>query len=138
MGDEERRLSMFRGMLSLSVAVSAVAIAVVSDVASAMPYADPPAIRNAAGTNIETVWGRGFGWGFGAGFLGGAIVGGALAAPYYYGPYPYYYGAPYPPAYYPAPAYGGNAAGYCASRYRSYDPATGTFLGHDGVRHPCP
>jgi hypothetical protein len=96
MGDEERRLSMFRGMLSLSVAVSAVAIAVVSDVASAMPYADPPAIRNAAGTNIETVWGRGFGWGFGAGFLGGAIVGGALAPYYRYGyGYPYYGAYPY-------------------------------------------
>lgn len=132
---------MFRGMLSLSVAVSAVAIAVVSDVASAMPYADPPAIRNAAGTNIETVWGRGFGWGFGAGFLGGAIIGGALAAPYYYGPYyygPAYYPPPaYGPGYYPAPAPGGGAS-YCASRYRSYDPATGTYLGYDGVRHPCP
>lgn len=26
----------------------------------------------------------------------------------------------------------------CAARYRSYDPATGTFLGYDGQRHPCP
>jgi hypothetical protein len=25
----------------------------------------------------------------------------------------------------------------CAWRYRSYDPASGTFLGHDGDRHPC-
>ena len=25
---------------------------------------------------------------------------------------------------------------FCA-RYRSYDPATSTFLGHDGRRHPC-
>src|SRR6266446_9714776 len=25
----------------------------------------------------------------------------------------------------------------CARRYRSYDPASGTFLGHDGNRHPC-
>ncbi len=123
----------------LSVVVSAAAIAIFSNFASAMPVADPLAIRNAAGTDIEMVWGRGFGWGFGAGFLGGAIVGGALAAPYYYGgPYYYYYGTPYyGPGYYPAPAYGGNAA-YCAQRYRSYDPATGTYLGYDGVRHPCP
>ena len=25
----------------------------------------------------------------------------------------------------------------CAKRYRSYDPASGTFLGYDGNRHPC-
>jgi hypothetical protein len=26
----------------------------------------------------------------------------------------------------------------CAHHYRSYDRASGTFLGHDGVRHRCP
>jgi BA14K-like protein len=26
----------------------------------------------------------------------------------------------------------------CAQRYRSYDPASGTFMGYDGQRHPCP
>ncbi|MEJ8571066.1 BA14K family protein [Microbaculum marinum] len=26
---------------------------------------------------------------------------------------------------------------YCASKYRSFDPATGTFLGYDGKRHYC-
>lgn len=26
----------------------------------------------------------------------------------------------------------------CARRYRSYDPRTGTYLGNDGYRHPCP
>jgi hypothetical protein len=25
----------------------------------------------------------------------------------------------------------------CAQRYRSYDPASGTFVGHDGRRHGC-
>jgi BA14K-like protein len=25
----------------------------------------------------------------------------------------------------------------CAQRYRSYDPASGTFLGYDGARHTC-
>jgi hypothetical protein len=25
----------------------------------------------------------------------------------------------------------------CAQRYRSYDPASGTYLGRDGVRHRC-
>jgi BA14K-like protein len=28
-------------------------------------------------------------------------------------------------------------ASYCAQRYRSYDPASGTFMGYDGRRHPC-
>jgi len=27
---------------------------------------------------------------------------------------------------------------YCAQRFRSYDPATGTYLGFDGFRHACP
>jgi hypothetical protein len=31
-----------------------------------------------------------------------------------------------------------NAVQYCASRYRSYDPRSGTYLGYDGYRHPCP
>ncbi len=26
---------------------------------------------------------------------------------------------------------------YCGRRYRSYDPASGTFVGRDGVRHRC-
>jgi len=26
----------------------------------------------------------------------------------------------------------------CAQRFHSYDPATGTYLGRDGVRHACP
>jgi hypothetical protein len=28
-------------------------------------------------------------------------------------------------------------AASCAQRYRSYDPASGTFLGYDGRRHHC-
>ena len=34
---------------------------------------------------------------------------------------------------------GGNEVGSnnCATRFRSYDPATGTYLGSDGRRHPC-
>jgi hypothetical protein len=37
----------------------------------------------------------------------------------------------------PVVAQGGNPA-YCQQRYRSYDPSSGTFLGRDGQRHPCP
>jgi hypothetical protein len=109
--------------------------------ASAMPFADGIALKNAAPTNIETVrWRghRGWGPGVGAGIIGGAILGGMLAAPYYgYGPY---YG-PGPYAYEPGPyvygpGYGGNAVAYCMQRFRSYDPGSGTYLGFDGFRHP--
>jgi len=60
-----------------------------------------------------------------AGALGlatGAIIGGALAQSQAQA----------------APVYGGNTASYCAQRYKSYDPASGTYLGFDGLRHPCP
>jgi hypothetical protein len=75
----------------------------------------------------------------------GAVVGGALAANAYYDPG--YYG--YDDTYYDngyyddgaavavVPSVGGDAS-YCAQRYRSYDPASGTYLGYDGLRHPCP
>jgi BA14K-like protein len=68
-----------------------------------------------------------------AGFAAGALLGGALASqPYYYGPdyYPEY-------DYAPAPAYGPSVA-WCEQHYRSYDPRSGTYLGYDGLRHPCP
>jgi uncharacterized protein YcfJ len=105
-----------------------------ANVASAMPIADVLTVTNAASTDIETVQfrRRGFGWGVGAGILGGAIVGGILGNPYYYGPGPYY----------PAPGYigplPGNTVAYCMQRFRSYDPGSGTYLGYDGYRHPCP
>jgi hypothetical protein len=103
-----------------------------ADSASAMPLADALAIKNAAATSVESVqWRRGWGWGLGAGIVGGAIVGGMIANPYY-GPGPYYT-APVVVA--PPP---GDAVAYCMQRYKSYDPGSGTFLGYDGFRHPCP
>lgn len=119
---------------TLAAALVAAGIASFAHVASAAPVADALAIKNAAPTTIEDVrWrGRGWGWGVGAGIVGGAIVGGALAAPYYdYGPY-------YPaPGYYEGPG-PGDAVAHCIRRYRSYDPRSRTFLGKDGYRHPCP
>jgi hypothetical protein len=32
----------------------------------------------------------------------------------------------------------GDAVAYCMQRFRSYDPQSGTYLGFDGLRHPCP
>jgi len=116
----------------------AASVASLVTAASAAPIADGLAIKNATTANIETVrWRGGWGWGLGA-FAAGAVIGGALAAPYYYGPGYYDPGPYYPaPAYYPPPP-AGDAVAFCARRYRSYDPASGTFLGNDGLRHPCP
>lgn len=68
---------------------------------------------------------RGIGPGVALGLATGAIIGGAIAAQQ-------------APVYGGAPAYGGDADAYCASRFRSYDPASGTYLGYDGIRHSCP
>jgi len=82
-------------------------------------------------------WGHHGGWGWGGaaigGFAAGALLGSALAAPSFYYDDPGYYYAP--------DVYGGpdpSAIAYCQQRYRSYDPASGTYLGYDGARHPCP
>lgn len=103
----------------------------------------------------RTAWhGGGGGWhgghrgGWIPGAVAGAVVGGAIAAnsyAYYGGPGYYDYG----PDYYADNTYydagpevavvqGGGDPSYCAQRYRSWDPATGTYLGYDGQRHPCP
>ena len=31
-----------------------------------------------------------------------------------------------------------DAIAYCTQRFRSYDPASGSYLGYDGLRHACP
>lgn len=58
---------------------------------------------------------RGIGAGVIGGLAAGAIIGGAIAS-----------------------QQGGNSVAYCESRFRSYDQASGTYLGFDGVRHSCP
>jgi hypothetical protein len=112
--------------------------------AGAAPLSASLALRNATAPAVETVqwrggwrggWGgwRGGGWGWGGagiGLLAGAIIGGALASPYYgygYG-YPYAYGYGYPYSYAPAyygygygPAYyGGYGYGYGPGYYRGF------------------
>jgi hypothetical protein len=87
------------------------------------------------------------GGGFIPGLAAGAIIGGAAIASQSYG----YYGGPgvyYAPGYYDDQYYdqggvaaapvGDDAVAYCMQTYRSYDPASGTYLGYDGYRHPCP
>jgi hypothetical protein len=67
------------------------------------------------------------GLGVGVGVLGGAILGSQ---------YPYDNSGA---GYYDYPQYEvGVDPSYCANTYRSYDPSSGTYLGYDGYRHPCP
>jgi hypothetical protein len=62
----------------------------------------------------------------------------------YYDPYYYdsgYYGSGYyDPGYYgDAPVNASpDAVSYCMQRFRTYDPASGTYIGRGGVRRPCP
>ncbi|OKO77259.1 hypothetical protein AC629_31865 [Bradyrhizobium sp. NAS80.1] len=90
---------------------------------------------------------QGGGWhrrgGFWPGFAAGAAIGGLGSYAYYGSGYyddPYYYGDSYydEPSVAVVPDSGGDSAAYCAQRFRSYDPASGTYLGYDGQRHPCP
>jgi BA14K-like protein len=91
------------------------------------------------------------GGGYIPGAVAGAVIGGALASSYAYYGGPGYYSSGYYPGYYddtgyddsavvavaPAPV-GDDAVAYCTQTYRSYDLASGTYLGFDGLRHPCP
>jgi hypothetical protein len=82
--------------------------------------------------------------GFGVGLAAGAALGG------YYGYNNGYYANGYYDnaydgdgdgpayAYSPGDEMGGDSSDYCAQRYRSYDPSTGTYMGFDGQPHPCP
>ena len=103
--------------------------------------------RGAVGVRGGAVGYRGAYYRPGAGLAAGAVVGGAIAASQYggygsggYGGYGYdnsYYGSN--PGY--SASYstsGGQDAAYCAQRFKSYDAGSGTYLGYDGQRHPCP
>jgi hypothetical protein len=95
------------------------------------------------------------GGGFIPGAVAGAVIGGALASSYPYYGYgsDYYDTGSYDTGYYDDPGFYGDAAvvaavpadvgagdavAYCMQTYQSYDPASGTYLGYDGLRHPCP
>jgi hypothetical protein len=76
-----------------------------------------------AGVSPASAQWRGRGRGRGRGdwvapaIIGGAIIGGAIIADQ---------------------ARRRDAIEYCMRRYRSFDPESMTFLGNDGLRHPCP
>ena len=89
--------------------------------------------------------GRGYGVGAGvAALAAGALIGGAIASQNQ----GYYPVETYPVYSDPGNVYtgdgavvvynGGDLVAFCEQTYRSYDPASGTYLGYDGFRHPCP
>ena len=62
-----------------------------------------------------------------AGLAAGALIAGAIASQAQAQP-----AAPPPPG-----TVDPQVAAYCARKYRSYDPATGTFLAANGMRYVC-
>jgi hypothetical protein len=86
--------------------------------------------------------GYGDGYAYGPNGYGDGYASGPDASGYAYGGYGNYgYGPPAAAA--PGPmvaqgAPGGGSIAYCQARFHSYDPASGTYLGFDGQRHPCP
>jgi BA14K-like protein len=90
---------------------------------------------------------RGGGGGFIPGAVAGAVIGGAIASQSYgyapgYDDQGYYADQQYYDdgggAVAVAPAGGDDSVAYCMQTYRSYDPQSGTYMGFDGYRHPCP
>lgn len=155
-----------KALVSAAAGLALAGAAMIAPAATAAPLGHPQSFGNAAvDGHVENVrwrgggghWhgGRGHwggpprggyyghrGWGaapFIGGLAAGAIVGGALA-PRVYAPFPGTYVDNYADETYADDNYAGSgdADGYCAQRFRSYDPRSGTYLGYDGQRHPCP
>jgi hypothetical protein len=59
------------------------------------------------------------------GLAAGALIGSAIASQAQAAPPP------------PPGTVDPTVAAYCARKYRSYDPVTGTFLAHNGLRYVC-
>jgi hypothetical protein len=123
-----------------TLVLAATLLAVSSAFASAGPASAAPLLAQAAHTdrndNVLDIRWRGRGWHHGhrgwrhgyynrgpgwgpalGGLAAGAIIGGAIAN---------------------SNARAANDEAYCMNRYKSYDPGSGTYLGYDGNRHPCP
>lgn len=152
---------------TFAVAAALAGSAVLALPATAAPLASAsPAIATATSGSdlVQTVQWRRYGYygprygyyrrgpaigaGIAAGIVGGALAAGALAAP----PPPPVYVYPEPAPVYVAPpvyaapvprAYGysvqdTDAVAYCSSRFRSYNPETGTYIAKGGVVRACP
>jgi hypothetical protein len=89
-------------------------------------YQRRQAYRNGNG-NWDNGWNNNSG--FWPGDVAAGVVGGAVGTAGAIARAPFRSGSSYA-------AMDGDAS-YCAQRYRSYDPASGTYLGRDGRRHVC-
>ena len=91
---------------------------------------------------------RGGGYGYhrrhrhfhGGGFWPGFGIGVGLGSGFGYYGSPYYYDDPYgyDTTVVAAAPVTDDAVAYCMRKFKSYDPQSGTYLGYDGQRHPCP
>jgi hypothetical protein len=126
-------------ILTMATMIGASALAISAPATSA-PLITQPGLASAVPSAAENVqyYRRGYGYGprygYGPGYgyrrgpsagavigglAAGAIIGGAIAASQ-------------------ANAAAQQNAAYCSQRYRSYDPASGSYLNNDGNRYPCP
>jgi hypothetical protein len=132
----EKNMRTFRIAFACTFAGALMACSVASLHAAPLPTNAEAMKSMVADSSIKVRWGgwrggglgfRGFGWGAGA--LAGAVIGGAIASSaygYYGGPY-YGYGGP-------VYGYGGPAYGYGGPAYGGYYPAYGypTYGPYDG------
>jgi hypothetical protein len=129
----ERDMTMRKTFVVLAAAGAMLSTAASPVLAAPLPIGNPGPDSGVQQVQYRHGYGHGYGHGHGYGYrhhrghygtgaavLGGlaagAIIGGAIANSQAQS----------------------NAASYCAQRFRSYDPGSGTYLGRDGLRHPCP
>jgi hypothetical protein len=139
--------------LGFMVAASFAATAWLVAPAGAGPIGPLSALQNAMHSSVEAVQYRGqhgnrgyrgSGWvgpGIAGALIGSAIIGATQPYGYYdnsgYGAYGAYEPG-YDQGYVAASPYAdGREVTYCVQRFRSYDVASGTYLGFDGLRHSC-
>jgi hypothetical protein len=121
-------MSIFKAAIASTLSLALLASQLSPAAAAPLPTNVATMKSIAANGPVQVHWHGGWGWGVGAGFLAGAVIGGAIAsggygyygAPYYaygYPSYPYYgYYAPRVVYYGYEPYYGYGAYGY----YRPY------------------
>ena len=140
--------------LGFMIAASFAATAWLVAPAGAAPIGPLSALQNAMHSSVEAVQYRGqhsnrgyrgSGWvgpGIAGALIGSAIIGATRPYGYYdnsgygaYGAYEPGYDQGYAAA---SPYADGREVTYCVQRFRSYDVASGSYLGFDGLRHSCP
>jgi hypothetical protein len=141
---QTKGIDMRTGKLIAAVLLAGATALTLSQPASAAPLMSSTVLSGAASAsgNVENVqyypvrryghgprygyrggyYRRGYGYGgtaagVGIGLAAGAVIGGAIAS---------------------SQAQAQQNHAYCSQRYRSYDPASGTYLNNDGNRYPCP